>query len=102
MQVFAGAIDDLFLIAAVLSGLGVLAALLLLRSGPAPAAPAGSAPSPQAAAPPAATGEVTHQPYRTPSPATTADNSSRPRTANELVSAETDRPQISSITRDDQ
>jgi EmrB/QacA subfamily drug resistance transporter len=46
LQVFAGAIDDLFLMAAALSALGALGALLL-RSGPAPASPAGS---PQATA----------------------------------------------------
>ncbi|MDQ5855873.1 MAG: hypothetical protein M3302_06105 [Actinomycetota bacterium] len=38
LQVFFGAMDDLFLIAAALSALSALGALLL-RSGPAPAAP---------------------------------------------------------------
>jgi EmrB/QacA subfamily drug resistance transporter len=42
-QVFAGAIDDLFLIAAALFVVSALAALLL-RSGPAPAVPSGSSP----------------------------------------------------------
>ncbi|MGH3781026.1 MAG: DHA2 family efflux MFS transporter permease subunit [Pseudonocardiaceae bacterium] len=50
LQVFVGAIDDLFLIATGLSALGALVALLL-RSGPAPAPPAGFAPPAQAAAP---------------------------------------------------
>jgi EmrB/QacA subfamily drug resistance transporter len=93
LQVFVGAIDDLFLIAAALGALGVLAALLL-RSGPAPAAPAGFAPSQQVAASPATNGEVAREPHLTPSPTTAADNSSPPRTANELVNAETDRPPI--------
>ncbi len=39
LQVFVGGLDDLFLIAAGLSALGALGALLL-RSGPAPATPA--------------------------------------------------------------
>ncbi|MBV9011725.1 MAG: DHA2 family efflux MFS transporter permease subunit [Pseudonocardiales bacterium] len=47
---FVGAIDDVFLIAAGLSVLGVLGALLL-RSGPAPAPPADSLPPLSAAAP---------------------------------------------------
>jgi EmrB/QacA subfamily drug resistance transporter len=42
-QVFAGAIDDLFLIAAALFVVSALAALLL-RTGPAPATPSGSSP----------------------------------------------------------
>jgi EmrB/QacA subfamily drug resistance transporter len=100
LRVFVGAIDDLFLIAAALGALGVLAALLL-RSGPAPAAPAGFAPSRQAAAPPASTGEVALEPHLTPSPNTAAHNSSPPRTTNDLVDAETDRPPISPITKDD-
>ncbi len=54
LQVFVGAIDNLFLIASGLSALGALAALLM-RSGPAPAAPAGFAPPPRAAPPPAST-----------------------------------------------
>jgi EmrB/QacA subfamily drug resistance transporter len=51
LQVFVGAMDNLFLISAALSALAALGALLL-RSGPAPAAPAGIAPPAQAAAPP--------------------------------------------------
>ena len=43
-QVFAGAIDDVFLIAAALFAVSALAALLL-RSGPAPATPSGSSPA---------------------------------------------------------
>lgn len=60
LQVFIGAIDDLFLLSVGLSALGTLAALLL-RSGPAPAPPV--APAPPAAGPaaagPAAESEVT-------------------------------------------
>ncbi len=50
LQVFVAAMDDLFLIAAALSALGALSALLL-RSGPAPATPAGFAPRAQATEP---------------------------------------------------
>jgi EmrB/QacA subfamily drug resistance transporter len=50
LQVFVGALDDLLLIAAGLSAVGVLGALLL-RSGPVSAAPAGAAPPRQAIAP---------------------------------------------------
>jgi EmrB/QacA subfamily drug resistance transporter len=50
LQVFVGAIDNLFLISTALAALGVLGALLL-RSGPAPAPPAGFGPPAQAAAP---------------------------------------------------
>jgi EmrB/QacA subfamily drug resistance transporter len=50
LQVFVAAIDDLFLIAAALSALGALGALLL-RSGPTPATPAGFVPSQQATTP---------------------------------------------------
>lgn len=52
LQVFVGTMDNLFLICAALSALSALGALLL-RSGPAPAAPAGSAPPQQRATPPA-------------------------------------------------
>ncbi|MGH3782004.1 MAG: DHA2 family efflux MFS transporter permease subunit, partial [Pseudonocardiaceae bacterium] len=51
LQVFVGAIDDLFLIASGLSALAAVVALVLLRSGPAPATPAGFAPPRQPAAP---------------------------------------------------
>jgi EmrB/QacA subfamily drug resistance transporter len=47
LHVFVGAMDNLFLITFGLSALAVLGAFLL-RSGPAPAAPAGFAPPPQA------------------------------------------------------
>ncbi len=49
LQVFVAAIDDLFLIAAAMAGLGALGALML-RSGPAPPTQAGST-SPQQATP---------------------------------------------------
>ena len=52
LLVFAGALDDLLLIAAGLSAVGALGALLL-RSGPAPAAPASAPASKQAPAAPA-------------------------------------------------
>ena len=48
LQVFVGAMDDLFLIAAALSALSALGALLL-RSGPAPAAPGNTAPQQETA-----------------------------------------------------
>jgi MFS family permease len=48
LQVFVGAMDDLFLIAAALSALSALGALLL-RSGPAPAAPGNAAPQQETA-----------------------------------------------------
>ena len=48
LQVFVAGLDDLFLIAAGLSALGALGALLL-RSGPAPATPASIVPRQQAA-----------------------------------------------------
>jgi hypothetical protein len=54
LQMFVGAIDDVFLIGAALAALATLGALLL-RSGPSPAAPAGFAPPRQAAAPAAST-----------------------------------------------
>ena len=61
LQVFVGAIDDLFLIASVLSALAAVGALVLLRSGPAPATPAGFTTPQQAPAPPASpNGEVRH------------------------------------------
>jgi EmrB/QacA subfamily drug resistance transporter len=50
LQVFVGGLDDLFLIAAGLSALGALGALLL-RSGPAPATPASAVPRQQAISP---------------------------------------------------
>jgi EmrB/QacA subfamily drug resistance transporter len=50
LQVFVGGLDDLFLIAAGLSALGALGALLL-RSGPAPVTPAGLAPPRQVTTP---------------------------------------------------
>jgi EmrB/QacA subfamily drug resistance transporter len=62
LQVFVGAIDDLFLICAALAALAALGALLL-RSGPAPAAPAGFAPPRQAAAP-AASAKIGYGPDR--------------------------------------
>ncbi len=52
LQVFVGAMNNLFLICAVLSALSALGALLL-RSGPAPEAPAGFAPPQQATSSPA-------------------------------------------------
>jgi EmrB/QacA subfamily drug resistance transporter len=62
LQVFVGAIDDLFLIASVLSALAAVGALVLLRSGSAPPTPAGFSPPQQAAAPPTSrNGEVTAQ-----------------------------------------
>ena len=62
LQVFVGAIDDLFLIASVLSALAAVGALVLLRSGSAPPTPAGFSPPQQAAAPSASrNGEVTAQ-----------------------------------------
>ncbi|MDQ2790035.1 MAG: DHA2 family efflux MFS transporter permease subunit [Actinomycetota bacterium] len=51
LQVFVGAIDDLFLIASGLSALAAVGALVLLRSGPAPPTPAGFTPPQQATAP---------------------------------------------------
>jgi EmrB/QacA subfamily drug resistance transporter len=50
LQVFAAAMDDLFLIVAAVSALGALSALLL-RSGPTPATPASFDPPQQATAP---------------------------------------------------
>ena len=70
LQVFVGAIDDLFLISTGLSALGALVALLL-RSGPAPAPPAGFGPAPAA---PATSGEATVEGHLVPS-ATATDNS---------------------------
>ena len=62
LQVFVGAIDDLFLIASVLSAVAAVGALVLLQSGPAPATPAGFGPAKQVPAPPASpNGEVTVQ-----------------------------------------
>jgi hypothetical protein len=55
LHVFVAAMDNLFLVTAALSALAVLGALLL-RSGPAPATPAGFAPPPQAT-PSAASGD---------------------------------------------
>ena len=69
LQVFVGAIDDLFLISTGLSALGALVALLL-RSGPAPAPPAGLGPAPAA---PATNREVTVEGHLVPS-ATATDN----------------------------
>ncbi|MGH3865076.1 MAG: DHA2 family efflux MFS transporter permease subunit [Pseudonocardiaceae bacterium] len=90
MQVFVAGIDDLFLIAAALSALGALSALLL-RSGPTRAtpAPAGSATPKQATAPPAPTdgeltnGEVALEHRRTPSLPT--GNGSPARTTEKLI-----------------
>ncbi|HZE01872.1 MAG TPA: hypothetical protein VE155_08905, partial [Pseudonocardiaceae bacterium] len=70
LQVFVGAIDDLFLISTGLSALGALVALLL-RSGPAP--PAGFGPVPAA---PATSGEVTVEGHLVPS--ATATGNGRP------------------------
>jgi EmrB/QacA subfamily drug resistance transporter len=53
LQVFVGAIDNLFLIGAVMAAVGALGALAL-RSGPAPAVAAGAAPTPPVAQSPAA------------------------------------------------
>jgi EmrB/QacA subfamily drug resistance transporter len=69
LQMFIGAIDDLFLISAALAALGVLGALLL-RSGPAPAPPAGFGPPAQAVAP-SANGEVAVEDHLMPSATTT-------------------------------
>ncbi|HEY6425053.1 MAG TPA: DHA2 family efflux MFS transporter permease subunit [Pseudonocardiaceae bacterium] len=83
LQVFVGAIADLFLIASALSALGALGALLL-RSGPAPAPPAGFAPSQPAAAPPAAIdgGPTVY------TDATAAHSGGKVRPAEDLVDAE--------------
>jgi hypothetical protein len=70
LQVFVAAMDDLFLIAAALSALSALGALLL-RSGPAPATPGFAAPQQQTA--PAA-----------------SDNGDPNRPAEDLVDARTD------------
>jgi EmrB/QacA subfamily drug resistance transporter len=71
LQVFVGAIDNLFLISTALAALGVLGALLL-RSGPAPAPPAGFGPPAQAAAP-STNGQVAIEGHLMPSAtATTA------------------------------
>ncbi|MGH3513270.1 MAG: DHA2 family efflux MFS transporter permease subunit, partial [Pseudonocardiaceae bacterium] len=72
LQVFVGAIDDLFLISTGLSAMGALVALLL-RSGPAPAPPAGFGPAPAA---PATSREVTVEGHLVPS--TTATGNGRP------------------------
>jgi MFS family permease len=62
LQVFVGAIDDLFLIASALSALAAVGALVLLRPGPTPATPAGFAPPKQAPASPASlNGDATVQ-----------------------------------------
>jgi EmrB/QacA subfamily drug resistance transporter len=72
LQVFVGAIDDLFLISTALAALGVLGALLL-RSGPDPAPPAGFGPPAQAAAP-STNGQVAIEGHLMPSAtATTAE-----------------------------
>jgi EmrB/QacA subfamily drug resistance transporter len=71
LQVLVGAMDNLFLICSALSALAALGALLL-RSGSAPAAPAGFAPpASEAAAAPSPNGQVTRD--RTPSKYTTGD-----------------------------
>jgi hypothetical protein len=62
LQVFVGAIDDLFLIASALSALAAVGALVLLRPGPTPATSAGFAPPKQAPASPASlNGDATVQ-----------------------------------------
>jgi MFS family permease len=72
LQVFVGAIDNLFLISTAAAALGVLGALLL-RSGPAPAPPAGFGPPAQAAAP-STNGQVAIEGHLMPSAtATTAE-----------------------------
>jgi EmrB/QacA subfamily drug resistance transporter len=71
LQAFVGAIDDLFLITAGLSALTALGALLL-RSGPAPAPPAGSRPPTQQTAPPT-NSKITTDSHLMPS-ATATDN----------------------------
>jgi EmrB/QacA subfamily drug resistance transporter len=68
LQVFVGAIDDLFLISTGLSALGALVALLL-RSGPAPTPPAGFGPAPAA---PATSREVTVDDHLVPTAIATA------------------------------
>jgi EmrB/QacA subfamily drug resistance transporter len=90
LQVFVAGLDDLFLIAAALAALGALGALLL-RSGPAPAAPAGVALPRQATAPREPhIGEVAVEHHLTPSPTSVADHGGPARPADELVDAETD------------
>ena len=74
LQVFVGAIDDLFLISTGLSALGALVALLL-RSGPAPAPPAGFGPAPAA---PATSMEVTVEGHLVPSATATATHNGKP------------------------
>jgi len=82
LQVFVGAIDDLFRIASVLSAVAAVGALVLLRSGPAPATPGGFGPPKQAPAPPASpNGEATAQrPFVRPANAnsTATDPARRP------------------------
>jgi hypothetical protein len=86
LQVFVEAIGDLFLIASGLSVLGAFGALLL-RFGPAPAAPAGFAPPTQATEPSSPNGEVPIGRHLMPS-ATATGNSSPARLADEPVDAE--------------
>ncbi|MBV9162714.1 MAG: DHA2 family efflux MFS transporter permease subunit [Pseudonocardiales bacterium] len=81
LQVFVGAIDDLFLISAGLATLGALGALAL-RSGPA------TAPPPPAAAP-SADGEVTVEAHPLP-PATAPDNGASAAPTNGLLNVRTD------------
>jgi EmrB/QacA subfamily drug resistance transporter len=93
LRAFAGAIDDLFLICAVLSILGAAAALLL-RSGPAPAAASPAPPAMAAmAAPPSADadgGPVTDGAVARESvPSTTAGESNSARAPDEATSRST-------------
>jgi hypothetical protein len=85
LQVFVAGLDDLFLIAAGLSAVGALGALLL-RSGPAPVTPATPVPRRQAATAPAngapgANGAVAHVAVANGAVANGSDRT-RPHTAN--------------------
>jgi EmrB/QacA subfamily drug resistance transporter len=90
LQVFVGAIDDLFLIATGLSALGALIALLL-RSGPAPVPPAGFGPPATA---PVANGKITVEGHPIPT-ATTGNGSPAPQADRPLdVGIEAHPPQV--------
>ncbi|MGH3767060.1 MAG: DHA2 family efflux MFS transporter permease subunit [Pseudonocardiaceae bacterium] len=92
-RVFVGSMDDLFLICSALAALAALSALLL-RSGPAPAAPAGFGPPAQeAATSPSANGEVAGAHDVTPSVSATANGAGNGQPARRtagLVDADSD------------